>query len=54
MEKYKNTEFFLNLEVKKAIIGGTTKKLLNHNTEITNAADINSSLKNFFENLFKN
>ena len=44
----KPTSFFLNLEKKRAI--GGTIKLLNRDTEITNAADINSSLRNFFEN----
>lgn len=37
-------KIFLNLRKKRAIVD-TMKKLLNYNTEITNAADIHSSLK---------
>ena len=37
----KSTKFLLNLKKKRAI-GGSIEKLLNRNTEITTAADVNS------------
>lgn len=48
----KSVKFFINLQNERDTTG-IIKTLLNHNTGITNAADINSLLKNFFENLSK-
>ena len=42
-----STKFFLSLEKKRAI-GGTAKKLLNYNTETSNATE-----NNYYSNIYE-
>lgn len=42
-----STKFFLSLEKKRAI-GGTVKKLLNYNTETSNATE-----NNYYSNIYE-
>ena len=42
-----STKFFLSLE-KKSAIGGTVKKLLNYNTETSNATE-----NNYYSNIYE-